>query len=239
MHKVLSATAALGVGLLFATPSSADIYIGLQQAGVNGGALTEEAHDSLAPGWAVFAGGYGTFFANIVTGTAPPTSINPLDSSALDISAGSTGVLTVYVSATNLTVSGATEFTSTLTSNALQPGWTTQLSTYWSTNGTTPYQKDTLLGDNLFKSSGTDTDMKVVDYNGFISVTGVYVITANGSGTVNSTIGVASQPIPKTGPTDPPIPIREPTSLMLLGGSLLAAGLFLRRRKQTEAAEPA
>jgi hypothetical protein len=221
MRSTLTSAAAVVAGLSFATPSNAGIFIALQEAGVNGGARTEVAQDNTAPlflpGYALFSGQYGTFKINTITGETPPTSINPLDSIAMNTSSKTPGELKVFVSATNIAVPAATLFLSSFTSNLLPAGWTAHLSTYWDA-GNTKYATTSQLGDATFSSIGTDIDIAGLGgFSGSISVTGIYDIKSTGSGTAQSSLSIQAIP--------------EPSSLFLLGASLTIMGMFAHRRK--------
>ena len=218
MRNVLTTTAVLVAGLSFATQSNAEIFIGLQETGVNGGVLKTMATDTVITGFANFAGKYGVYTINAITASTPPASVDPLDSTAMNISSATPGELKVFVSATDVPLSGAPQFLSSLTSNTLPTGWTAHLSTYWDA-GNTAYATTSQIGDQLFKGIGGDIDLAIVSHSGLISVTGIYDLTSNGSGTALSTLHVETIKIP------------EPSSLFLLGASLTMMGMFAHRLK--------
>src|SRR3954467_3478240 len=83
--------------------NAATVTIGLQQAGVNGGAITAVASGN---GSAQIGNlPYGTFTSNTVDGTGRPILPLPdiLDSSSLNVTSDGAGVLRVYVTSQNNT----------------------------------------------------------------------------------------------------------------------------------------
>lgn len=208
--------AALAIGLAAAMPARAAVYIGLQSAGVNGGALTTVASD---PNFATYVGSYGGFIVNSIT-VSDLTSL--LDSTALDVSANH-GELKVFVSATDQNAPIDANYISSLTSNLLPSSWSATLTT-WLDPGNAAYAQTVALGANAFSTIGTDVDNLARSFSGPYSVTGIYDITAAGIGTSLLTIHVDANPIP------------EPGTLPLLGAALLAAGFLLRRRSTSCAA---
>jgi|SRR6516165_6538255 hypothetical protein len=127
----MTVTAALTVMMAAAVPALADPmnFIGLQQAGVNGGAITIQ---NSPPGT------YGTFSTNNSSaanpGNIPPTPTLPLLSgNTLD---GSTipGTLVIWMTTTgnlgaNLPL-GTQKFESSFRQNLLPDGWTVQVDTF-------------------------------------------------------------------------------------------------------------
>jgi hypothetical protein len=101
MRKTLVAAALLAVsGLALAPPADADVIsIGLQQAGVDGGAITTVASGTSN---ASFGGSYGSFSFNSISGATSPSVAFPdlVFSNAIDTSADTSGTLTVWVSGT-------------------------------------------------------------------------------------------------------------------------------------------
>ena len=75
MRNVLTTTAVLVAGLSFATQSNAEIFIGLQKTGVNGGVLKTMATDTVITGFANFAGKYGVYTINAIPLTVEPQPV--------------------------------------------------------------------------------------------------------------------------------------------------------------------
>jgi hypothetical protein len=116
-----------------AAPAQADpqLFIGLQEAGVNGGAITMEP---TAPPTA-----YGTFFESNNAGLANPAAIAPtptlplLQADTIDVSI-IPGTLVVWMTVSgnlgaNLPL-GTQEFESSFRQNLLPTGWTVQVDTF-------------------------------------------------------------------------------------------------------------
>ena len=92
-NKASLAAAAIvaAAGLAWAPLAQANtISVGMQQAGVNGGAITTVASGASS---ASFTGSYGTFSTNIVSGAQDPSVTFPdlLFSNALDTSSSAAG----------------------------------------------------------------------------------------------------------------------------------------------------
>jgi hypothetical protein len=212
--------AAIGaLSLALAGQASATVYIGLQQAGVNGGAITQEASGATN---AVFGGSYGTFSTNISSGVAgvPPDLLGSTTSD--QVSSGVGGVLNIWVTATGLTSPiGTPSLLSSFTSNTLPAGWTVTETSYLDpANG--------LFGGNQlatfnFTSIGTDLFTNAAATGaGPYSVTERFTVNATGNGTALSTINLSAVPEPAT------------WGMMLFGvGSL---GALLRRRRSVPTA---
>jgi|GEM_PF-1795280 hypothetical protein len=223
-RNVLLAAATASGALLLMSAAQADplISIGLQEAGVNGGAITTVASGTGAAG--VFNLSYGTFTANNISGIGNPPLANPsvLDSSSMNVAADATGTLTVYVSETGITApapTGLAEFISAFTENMLMGPITVTESTYLdAANGlyalTTPLGGTTFpplpIGQPVVQTATADAGA------GPYSVTAVYQIAASGVGSDNATIDVS---------------VPEPASLALFGTALLGLAWFDRRRR--------
>jgi len=187
-----AATACLAISATVDSASADTITIGLQEAGVNAGAITTVAGP--AAGSAGVTGlGYGTFTANSVSGTGSPPLSAPeiLDSSSLNVSSTAAGVLTVYVTSQFNSLPAATYlFGSAFTSNVLTSGFSVTEKTYLdATNGLFLLGAPVLLNMATFSNIGTNTLANSGTVGaGPYSVTEVFTITANGAGSSNATI---------------------------------------------------
>jgi hypothetical protein len=210
--------------MAFASAASAadTVTIGLQEAGVNGGAITNEGSSPTSDG--VTGLSYGSFVVNNIDGTAPAGGAL-FDTAALDVSGGTAGVLNVYVTASGITSpTGLESFLSTLTSNALSTGWTVTEKTFLDA-GNGIFATTTPLSSNTFSNIGTDIVSQIANTGaGPYSVTEEYTITSvAGPGAANDTIdlSVAAVPEPAT------------WAMMLLGVFGIGAALRSARNRQT------
>jgi len=195
MNGKLIALTGIATAFLWAsTANSATLSIGLQQAGVNGGAITTVAGPGV--GSAVFAGGaYGSFTFNNVSATGRPTTPLPdiLASTTTNISSTTAGTLNVWVTSVGNTDVGSS-WTSSFTSNLLPTGWTVTEKTYLD-NANTAFGTAIQLGSAVFNAIGTSVSSILVPSDNEYSVTHLYTIVATGAGTALSTINL-STPIP-------------------------------------------
>jgi len=194
MYKLLSALSAVALAAGLATAANAaTITIGLQQTGVNGGAITNEGSGPISLS-------YGSFNLNNVSGITNPNIVLPqlLNSNAIDASTAGTGTLNVFVTASGLTAPiGSIPFQSAFTVNTLTPGWTVLEQTFISSANA--LFGGSLLDATSFGAIGTNVLTALgVTGAGPYSITAEYTITALGSGSSNATINVSAVPEPAT-----------------------------------------
>jgi hypothetical protein len=191
-----SALVAAGAFAGLSVPAhAATISIG---TALNGGTITLQ-NSGAAPGPVTFSGPVGAY--NIDTVSGEDLSATSLDSNAIDAtSAGTTEVLDVYVSVSDVTgLSGLQRALSGLTVNFLTPGWSVTESTF-EDNSNTVFGTANLLATHTF-TSGPDTfsALASVSLTSPFSVTELYQISSNGlSGAANDTIDVSGVPEPST-----------------------------------------
>jgi PEP-CTERM motif len=116
--------------------SAATIYIALQQAAVNGGAITTVASSGAATGPIYGPSAYGVFTVKDVnsldTGTAGFPNLGSSVAVQLATAQAASDTITVWVTETGVTGGLPTNFVSALTSVTLSPGITATETTYYS-----------------------------------------------------------------------------------------------------------
>jgi hypothetical protein len=228
-RMVLGTLAGLGLAILALAitpaPAKADtITVGLQETGVNGGAITPVDVSTL--GSLAYDSTYGTFTVNLITANGTPGNPEPdLGTTTSNTSSTTAGTLYVYVTEQGLSSpTGVNSFFSSLTANVLPAGWTVTESTLVSTSNA--LYTGTGLDSNSFTAIGTQTQSDgTPSLANPYSETEEYVITATGAGQTEDTIQL-SQSVPEAG------------SLSMLAIGLLGVALlgFGRRSKVMVAA---
>ena len=218
MKKFLIAAAGVAALAFAASSANATVLIGLQQVGVNGGAITTVASGATAA--QIFQMSYGTFELNDVNASQGilPTL---LQSTSTNTSTGTAGTLDIYITRTDIT-SPTIGFLSAFTSNLLPAGWTVQERTYVST--TNQVFTGTALGDFTFNAIGTNSQTNLIGSGaGPYSVTERYTLVATGNGNSLSTITLSAVP-------------EASTWALMIGGFGLAGGMLRSRRRMVAAA---
>ena len=207
---VLGSAAVMAAGVMAAAPAgAASISIGLQESGVNGGAITNEG--SGFPVVSIAGVNYGTFHLNTVTSTESGFGQVELDSTSLNASVVAPGgTLNVYVTEQGITLDQLRFWESTFTENKLPANWSvTEWTALDPANGLFTTPSPLLGGPATFTGPAASFDDIVSNFvfplgtgpGSLYSVTEKFAITATGNflnGSANSTIDVAGAPEPST-----------------------------------------
>jgi hypothetical protein len=228
-HKLAAAALVSAVALSSAAQADPQLFIGLQEAGFNGGTIVMYPGPPTA---------YGTFFLSNNSGLANPGAIAPtptlplLQADTIDVSIVP-GTLVVWMTTTgnlgaNLPL-GTQEFESSFRQNLLPTGWTVQVDTFLDlANGV--FTTAIPLSSHLFQASDPTFDQIVQadPGNGFYSVTARFTISANDVvGSTNTTADIAF--VPPASAVPAPIAGAGLPGLILASGGLL--GWWRRRQK--------
>lgn len=201
-------------GMLAASAAQADVYIALQETGVNGGARTTVASGADFTSW---SGAYGPVF-NIHNISVTDFGAK-LASTSLDILGTAAATLRVFVTATNQV--GLSPLLSSLTSNLIPAGGSVTLSTFVDA-GNGVFATTTPLASHAFAAIGTDVSLGGTALAEPYSVTGLYELHSPGGGLdpFLDTIRVSANPVT----------VPEPSRVGMLGMLLAGAGILLGRR---------
>jgi PEP-CTERM motif len=198
---ILSALSGVALFVSFGSTANASLVtIGLQEAGVFGGAITTVATgvDSAS----VNAVSYGTFSANSISVTSTPLLPLPdlLNSTSLNVTnTDGNNTLLVYITSQFVTqATGLNTYLSSFTENLLKSGFSVTMSTFLDpSNGL--FVGGSLLNTATLTSIGTNVQSNTIDAGaGPYSLTEIYTISANESGTASSTINISAVPEPST-----------------------------------------
>ncbi len=187
ISKAVIGALTLAGGALIALPAQAEqIYIGFQEAGVNGGAITLKASGPATSG-PFFNGSYGSFHITnalgLDTGASPSepdfgSSVTVATRGAL----ATASTITIYVEEAGLT-GPSQAFQVGLTGNFLSAGWTA-VETAYETSGAAP-PPPWVTANALFSHMFTGTNVAVAENgigaaagSGFYTLTEKYVISA-------------------------------------------------------------
>jgi len=220
-NSLISALGAAALATLFAATAANAVVvtIGLQETGINGGAITNEGTSG------TFTGSYGTFSFNTLSGTSNPILTLPqiLATTALDVSATHIGVLHVYLTASGITVpAGPVGFTSNFTQKLLTGG--SVIEATYVNPANTLFGTNTPVGSYLFTADGVANAHGVTNTGPLYSLTEEYTInaTATGQSFLSTTLVTAAVPEPAT------------WAMMVLG--FLGVGFVAYRKKASSSA---
>jgi hypothetical protein len=199
--KRLLALAGVAASFLWVSAANAvTVSIGLQQAGVNSGNISPVA--SGIDTTVLFGGSYGTFTANAITanGSPPLSGSDLLGTTSSNISSSTAGVLSVWITAQNITspISTAMSFISSFTENILSGPITSVAESTFLDTGNGLWTTAIPLSSKSFSAIGTAVLASLSENTGAgpYSITERYIITAAGAGNALSTIDVSATPLP-------------------------------------------
>jgi hypothetical protein len=205
-----------GIGPSAAGFDNATVLIGLQESGVNGGAITMEGTSVSGPygsGSSSFSGTYGSFGITNADGSFYGDDFG----SQISVTTDTSGTLNAWVTVTGLSsFIGLQTFDSGLTQNQLPSGWTVEERTF---ADSTAFGTGTLIASDTFNAPGAMIfrNLEPTAYP-YYALTEEYTITAAGSGASDSTISIFAIP--------------EPTTWALFLFGFAGVGFMLRHRRR-------
>ena len=214
----------VGAGLLgVASQADATIYLALQASGVNGGALTQIGSDGGTGSLGYTGFNYGGFVSNISAQGVPTLPSPNLQSSSVNTQSNAAGVLTIYITQTDLTPFSG-NLLSSFTSNSILNFGTgaASVSEYTYVDPTNGLFGGTEMANASFNSIGATTKSVAQTLTAPFSETTKYVVNIGaGGGSVNDTINISGAGA-----------VPEPASwaMMLVGFGFIGASLRQRRR---------
>jgi hypothetical protein len=220
----VSITAAIGVAIAGSANAAVTIILGLQEAGVNGGAIkTIGSGPSTGYGASLVYGAFD-FVAASGSGLASATTgFGTTVDASISTAPSSPAVLNVYLTEQGLTGNASFNLLSGLTANGLSPGWTVTETVYSDAGNGVFTTVDQLATDTFSAASAVSANF-ANSWSGTTpySITEYYKITAPAAGYALASETVA--PVPEVS-----------TWAMLLAGF---AGLWLAGLRRNKRARP-